>query len=634
MDLESELRAARAEAERLRALLAMAQEFGRIGIWERDVATGRGEWDRHVFGFWGLDPAAGTPSFAEAVERIHPDDLAPEEYASTLRQPGRYAKRYRVRHADGSTRHLHSVWETRAGADGRPERVLGLMVDDTDVYAAAQTLHQVNRQMRMAIDLAQIAVWRHDLASDTMHYDEAAWKWVGIAKRPEGLPIAAVRALIHPDDVPAVLDSSRRALQTGEANDVEARYRRSDGTWRNVLTRRSIERDAAGKPIAFLGVALDVTTLRAAEEALRGADQRDALIARGAGIGIWEADIGTGAERWNDQMWALRGLAPRAEPMPREERLAAVHPDDREHAVDVGPGHHASPPKNADEFRVRLPDGTWRWIASRSALVTDGRGVAVRRVGVNWDATESKDAEAARRQAELAERDVAAKSRFLSRMSHELRTPLNAVLGFTELLQAEAEREGRTAACAHLGHIRSASEHLMRLADDLLELEQGTRRVPAAPPRDAAPGDGATPGGCDGTLLYIEDNPVNTVLVGELVKRVPGLRLVSEETGTAGVARAVAERPGAVLVDLQLPDIDGFEVLRRLRADPATRAIPCVALSANAMPDDIARGRAAGFDDYWTKPIEFAAFTAGLVRLFPSATDRPRAASRAPSASA
>jgi PAS domain-containing protein len=633
MDLEAELRAARAEADRLRELLEMAQEFGRIGIWERDIATGRGRWDRHVFGFWGLDPATETPDVAAAASRIHPDDLKPEDYEQTTRQPGRYSRRYRVSHADGSTRLLQSVWETKVGADGRPERVIGLMVDDTDVFAAAQTLHQVNRQLQMAIDLAEIAVWRHDLATDTMHYDKAAWNWIGVAPRPDGLPIDEVRGFIHPDDVPAVLDSARRSLQTGEPNDVEARYRRADGTWRNVLTRRSIERSPDGKPIAFLGVALDVTKLRMAEEALRGADQRDALIARGAGIGMWEVDLGTGRERWNDQMWTLRGLSPQAEPPSRAARLAMVHPEDREHTIDVSPGHHASPLKNGYGFRVRLPDGSWRWLSSRSALVTDERGTPVRRVGVNWDATESKDAEAARHQAELAEREVAAKSHFLSRMSHELRTPLNAILGFTQLLQAEAERDGRATTKAHLAHIRSASEHLMRLADDLLELEGATRPPAAAGRAEPAPAAQPTAALRSGTLLYIEDNPVNTLLVEELVKRLPGIRLVAEETGVAGVARAIADRPGAVLVDLQLPDIDGFEVLRRLRAHPATRTIPCVALSANAMPDDIARGRAAGFDDYWTKPIQFGTFTAGLVRLFSPRT-RTAAGGHGPSASA
>jgi CheY-like chemotaxis protein len=124
--------------------------------------------------------------------------------------------------------------------------------------------------------------------------------------------------------------------------------------------------------------------------------------------------------------------------------------------------------------------------------------------------------------------------------------------------------------------------------------------------------------GSVGTLLYIEDNQVNVLLVEELVNSIGGLAIVSESSGAAGVERAIAIRPDLVLVDLQLPDFDGYEVLRRLRADARTRSIPCVALSANAMQEDVERGLASGFVDYWTKPIDFAVFVAALHRLFPS----------------
>jgi len=120
-----------------------------------------------------------------------------------------------------------------------------------------------------------------------------------------------------------------------------------------------------------------------------------------------------------------------------------------------------------------------------------------------------------------------------------------------------------------------------------------------------------------GQLLYIEDNAVNVLLVEELVHTIPGLELVTETTGQAGVQRAGTLLPDLVLVDMQLPDFDGFEVLRRLRRRPETAAIPCIALSANAMPEDIARALGAGFEDYWTKPIVFKAFISALEQRFP-----------------
>ena len=71
-------------------------------------------------------------------------------------------------------------------------------------------------------------------------------------------------------------------------------------------------------------------------------------------------------------------------------------------------------------------------------------------------------------------------------------------------------------------------------------------------------------------------------------------------------------QPDLILVDMQLPDIDGHEVLRRLRADAGTAGITCVSLSANAMPDDIDRALRAGFADYWTKPLDLRAFMRSL----------------------
>ena len=77
--------------------------------------------------------------------------------------------------------------------------------------------------------------------------------------------------------------------------------------------------------------------------------------------------------------------------------------------------------------------------------------------------------------------------------------------------------------------------------------------------------------------------------------------------------------PDLILIDMQLPDFDGLEVLRRLKANPLTASLTCIALSANAVPQYIAEALAAGFDDYWTKPIEFDEFLLALERLFPDA---------------
>ena len=114
------------------------------------------------------------------------------------------------------------------------------------------------------------------------------------------------------------------------------------------------------------------------------------------------------------------------------------------------------------------------------------------------------------------------------------------------------------------------------------------------------------------TLLYVEDNPANLEFVKLLLQRRRDLRLLSAANGKLGLLLARACRPDLILMDINLPDIDGVETMRILHADPATESIPVIALSANALPTDIESGLAAGFSDYLTKPIKVNRFMAVL----------------------
>ena len=916
LQLSQELFETRAEMAHQQELLDLTRQFGRLGVWERNVRTLQGRWDHQVLRFWGLDPQAGTPDFAEATQNILAEDRAKIGgiFLKSIRQAGHYSTRYRVRGRDGQVRRIHSQWLVKNGADGQPERVLGVMMDDSEPYALAHTAQELESQLALTVQLSGIAIWRHDLASQRMHYSDQGWRALGLAPRAEGFTLDEVRAMIHPDDLPAVVASADAALRGDQPVDVEARYRHSDGSWRNQMLRRTVLRDEHGQVTAFLGVAMDVTERlqerrqasellqrfetvtraagighwltepgqetgtwseqlrrmfdvplqgpvpslgdwlkshvhpedapalrqslidwgqagqghleatfrvlrcngevrqfhshalaeatergmrrfgvliditeqRRSELALQSAEERIGLAVRGAGLGTWEVDLETLEEQWDAQMWVLRGRAPQPQPMTRAEREACLHPDDRSHIPDAVRRSLRSGVTVEQEFRVVWPDGQVRWLASRSMEIRDptGRGRR-RRIGVNWDITDRRTADTARREREVALRESEAKSQFMARMSHELRTPLNAVLGFTQLLLAEDPADGSADPASasrrrRLEHIRSAGQHLLSLINDVLQLSgvaggevridlepvplqglldstlpllgplledrhtvvqagplglevmadatrlrqvllnllsnaikynrpggevrvsalrQDTRvllRVsdegcglddaqqrhllepfnrlgadsgtvegtgiglaivkalvermggsigvrstpgqgsvfevnlalaegqPARPPDPApawpAPLAPSSAGKSEDRsrrqLLYIEDNPVNALIIGELMARRGDLALQVAVDGSSGVAQALALLPDLILLDMQLPDFDGYEVLRRLRAEPSTASIPCIALSANAMPQDIERALKAGMSDYWTKPLDFKAFMASLDALF------------------
>ncbi len=120
------------------------------------------------------------------------------------------------------------------------------------------------------------------------------------------------------------------------------------------------------------------------------------------------------------------------------------------------------------------------------------------------------------------------------------------------------------------------------------------------------------------TLLYVEDNPANLMLVEDLIARRPDIRLLSARDGRSGIEMARAAQPDVILMDINLPGISGITAMQILAEDPATSHIPVVALSANAMPRDIEKGLEAGFFRYLTKPIKVNEFmsTLDLALLF------------------
>ncbi len=109
-------------------------------------------------------------------------------------------------------------------------------------------------------------------------------------------------------------------------------------------------------------------------------------------------------------------------------------------------------------------------------------------------------------------------------------------------------------------------------------------------------------------LLYIEDNPANLKLVEQLISRRPDLRLLTAQNGKDGISLAHGYLPDVILMDINLPGISGIEAMKLIRLDPTTAHIPIVAVSANAIPSDIAKGIEAGFFRYLTKPIKVNEF--------------------------
>ena len=186
---------------------------------------------------------------------------------------------------------------------------------------------------------------------------------------------------------------------------------------------------------------------------------------------------------------------------------------------------------------------------------------------------------------------------FRAELNQKLRAPLNAIIGFAELISMRPGTSGKDADV----------QHILKAARDLLGIinqELGDGAPGATPTINGA----AASKQCD--VLYIEDDPVNFTLVERILEFRPAVKLLHARSGESGVELAMVHRPKLILLDLNLPDIHGSEVLRRLQGAPETAKVPVVVLSADATPSQIERLLTAGARNYLTKPFDIDPFLA------------------------
>jgi len=185
---------------------------------------------------------------------------------------------------------------------------------------------------------------------------------------------------------------------------------------------------------------------------------------------------------------------------------------------------------------------------------------------------------------------------FMAQLGQELRTPLNAIMGFAQHLERQCDDASTT----------DTIKQVQKAANDLLDIIN-RKLVEPGSNRDSAPivtGDSQ----CD--VLYIEDDSINFAAVKLLLGNTRKLKVVQSTSGKSGVALAQTHDPKLILLDLDLPDIHGSEVITHLQKEPATARIPIVVLSGDTTPSQIEHMLVLGARNYVTKPFKVPAFLA------------------------
>jgi PAS domain S-box-containing protein len=604
-------------------LVGRALSVAGISLWQLDLATQRISLDELGRKVLGRERPPGGMPLAELRDTLHPDDrrIVEEAGEEAMRVDRVVEAVARYRDAKGRYRHLLTRRFRHRDAQGRTVGVMGLSIDISELVAERERSLSLLERMQLVAETVGVGFWWRDIDAGVFGWDEQMYRmhhrdpvlgppsldeWIGRHVHPEDRGWMAARQEAHYGS-------------WTPASDVVFRTVVADGSvrWIQAWTRHLL-RD--GHRVS-LGIHVDITERKRADQRAEVERQRDQFAIEAAGIGMWERDMNGTPLYWSPAMYRLRGLDADDPRSIQEVIDATMQPEaDAEGHRRVVHSLRTGEPFGY-EFEVIWPDGTRRWLASSGRAVRDATGKPVTVAGVNVDITERRMAEHLARERDRAQQASAAKSELMARVSHELRTPMNAVLGFADLMAQDDLAPLAPAQDERLTRIRSAGTHLLGLIDDLLDLsraDQGDRSTtPLADAESAAVSAAGERPADTGKLrvLYIEDNPVNELLVREMLALRPAVSLASAPDGLSGIALALADPPHLILLDLQLPDMSGIEVLRRLRREPALAICRIVALSANAMPDDVASALSAGFSEYWTKPLNLQRFLADMDAL-------------------
>ncbi len=635
-DLLAALAALRESESRYRTALAA----GRMGSWETDLVAGTRTWSPEAMALFGFTLADGRGRVGgdddEYEAALHPEDRhLVQRFHALADQQDSFPAEYRVVRPDGAVLHLAGRGLVVARRpDGRAHRLVSIMADVSEHRHAESVLRHERERLELALEAGQMGVYDLDLVAGVLWWSRQTYAVFGVDPERFVPTPESVADLIHPDDRPGFMQRRAAAIANRVPLVHEIRIVRGDGLVRWIAHRGQTEYDRAGKPVRTFGVAMDITDRRNAEEGLRDADRKkDDFIAtlahelrnplapiRNAAHVLRRKDLtdqqiawcGDVIERQVAQMSHLLedlldvSRMARGQFQLRRERVALQAA--LAQAIEIarplidGAGHtlESRPPAEAIEvdgdltrlaqvfsnLLINAAKYTPRGGRIGVAVARDGSDVVVRisDTGIGIAPEQMPHIFAMFGQAQSA----------LDRSQGGLGIGLSLSKKLVEM---------------HGGRISAHSEGIGRGSELVVRLP-----IAAAAPRAAAmTGVEAQRSGSSARRIVVADDLRDSA--DSLAALLASLGHVVDVAYDGEQALRLAEtlRPEVVVLDLGMPALNGFEVCRRIRAEPWGRTMRVIAQTGWGQHDDRQRTRAAGFDHHIVKPIDVAALDA-LVR--------------------
>ena len=625
------------DKERLRR----GQFYANIGTWDWNITTGELYWTERIAPLFGYQAGDVETSYENFLAAVHPEDrqLVVDAVNACVERDEPYEIEHRVMWPDGTVRWLLEKGAVKRDAHGTPIQMLGVVQDIDDRKRTELALAEQERKLQEAQALAHLGSWNADLRSGALYWSDEIYRIFGHTPGDYAPSNDAFFASVHPDDVTKVQDRVKQSEQTG-IYDVIHRIIRPDGSIRHVHELARAENDANGNLIRLVGTVQDVTErieaeqemIRARQEAERANKAKSEFLSSMShelrtpmnailGFGqLLETDDTLGEDHKDSAREIIKAGKHLLQLINEVLDLAKIESgkiDLSLEAVEIGPvideclklisalaskreiriNHEGLKRATVYADRIRLKQALLNLLSNAVKYNEHGGSITVGMQSrddtrLRISVRDTGPGIAADKHAELF--------RPFSRLGAEHSDVEGTGIGLTITQRIANLMNGDIGVESEVG---VGSCFWIELPQVARTSDDTHANVETTGIEDKLPADGTTQ-----TVLYIEDNPANLKLVAQILGRRKQIRLLTAHTPELGIEVTRAYRPDLILLDINLPNIDGYKVLEAFRADPYVKHIPVIAITANAMPSDIERGKNAGFAHYLTKPLDVRDF--------------------------
>ena len=620
--------------------LNRSQSFANISTWDWNIQTGELVWSEGIAPLFGYAEGKLVHNYENFLNAIHPDDL--QMVSDAIKDCVEAGISYNIEHRcvwpDGSIHWLLERGDVVRELNGKPLHMLGLVQDITPRKQAELGIIESNARLEEAQSLAKLGNWEADMVSGELYWSDEIYRIFGQDKKRFSPSVTAFKNAVHPDDLALVQASEQRAAATG-IHDVVHRIIRPDGEVRYVHELARSQFDADGKLLRLRGTVQDVTELKRAEQAMLEAKEvaEAASRAKSEFLASMSHELRTplNAILGFSQLFAMD------EQLPQKTR-------ENSRQIEYAGKHLLSLVNDLiDLARIE---------SSKLELLLEAvkvKDVVCDSLNMVQSMANDKSIQIILMQCDVMEITVLAdfnrlRQAVINLLSNAIK--YNRQNGTVHMVCEVLEERAHIAVTDTGPGIPADKQERIFIAFDRLGEERGeiegtgiglviTKRIVEAMGGtigfESTPGQGSTfwltfplstntartrpgPSAVESSavfhpvharqtrpvVLYVEDNPMNLRLMQQVFAGRKEWELRSAVDAESGLEMARADPPQLILLDINLPGMDGYRALKLLRGYPETAGIPVVALTANAMKGERELGLSAGFAEYLTKPLD------------------------------